>query len=100
MARSNNYFDNAKKMLDDLTARELVKNDAWRDGFQELFYFLWHHTGRRARQGAVMNAPDYAHWHGFFQVMQVYKDREDISNWRIQHNKVEALRTVMSTGPL
>lgn len=46
-----------------------------------------------------MNAPDYAHWHGFFQVMQVYKDMEDLYNWRIKNNKIEDLSTVMSTGP-
>ncbi|MSU79215.1 MAG: hypothetical protein EXS16_14130 [Gemmataceae bacterium] len=31
-------------------------------------YYLWHHEGRRARHGASMFAPDYAHWHGMFEV--------------------------------
>ena len=95
----NKYYDGAVKMKKDLKAKGLLKSDPWRDGFQELFYFMWHHCGRRARQGAAMNAPDYAHWHGFFQVMQVYKDMEDLYNWRIKNNKIEDLSTVMSTGP-
>jgi hypothetical protein len=32
------------------------------------WFFLWHHEGRRARHGASMMAPDYAHWHGMYEV--------------------------------
>ncbi|MGE3803732.1 MAG: multiheme c-type cytochrome [Gemmataceae bacterium] len=32
------------------------------------WFYLWHHEGRRARHGASMMAPDYAHWHGTFEV--------------------------------
>ena len=32
------------------------------------WFFLWHHEGRRARHGASMMAPDYAHWHGTYEV--------------------------------
>ncbi len=32
------------------------------------WFFLWHHEGRRARQGASMMAPDYTHWHGMYEV--------------------------------
>jgi len=34
------------------------------------WYLLWHHEGRRARHGASMMAPDYAHWHGTFEVAE------------------------------
>ena len=50
-------------------------------------------------QGAAMNAPDYVHWHGFFQIFQVYKDMEDLYNFRIKNNKIEKLSPVMSTAP-
>ncbi len=100
VALYNTYWDGAVKMKKELAAKGLLKKDPWRDGFQELMYFLWHHTGRRARQGSAMNGPDYAHWHGFFQVFQVYKDMQDIYDYRIKNNKIEELSTVMSTGPI
>lgn len=100
VALYNEYWDRAVAMKKELAGKGLLKEDAWRDGFQELMYYLWHHTGRRARQGSAMNAPDYAHWHGFFQMFQVYKDMEDIYNWRLKNNKIEDLSTVMSSGPL
>ncbi|WP_203529371.1 multiheme c-type cytochrome [Pseudodesulfovibrio sp. JC047] len=96
----NAYWDKAVSMKKDLKAKGLLKKDPWKDGFQELMYYLWHHTGRRARQGTAMNGPDYSHWHGFFQVFQVYKDMEDIYNHRIKTGKIEDLSTVMNSGPL
>lgn len=32
------------------------------------YWELWHHEGRRARMGASMMAPDYAWWHGIYDV--------------------------------
>jgi len=64
-----------------------------------LAYYLWHHVGRRARQGAAMNAPDYAHWHGFFQLFQVYQDMENIYKNRIETGKVEKYSPVISSAP-
>lgn len=32
------------------------------------YWELWHHEGRRARMGAAMMGPDYAWWHGFYDV--------------------------------
>lgn len=34
------------------------------------WFYLWHHEGRRARHGTSMMAPDYAHWHGMFEVAE------------------------------
>ncbi|MHC4872775.1 MAG: multiheme c-type cytochrome [Planctomycetota bacterium] len=33
-----------------------------------IFWELWHHEGRRARHGAAMMGPDYAWWHGIYEV--------------------------------
>jgi len=99
VALYNEYYDGAQKMMKELKEKGLLKKDMWSDGFQELNYFLWHHTGRRARHGAAMNGPDYAHWHGFFQVFQVYKDMQAIYDYRIKHNKIEEVSSVMNSGP-
>ncbi len=95
----NEYYDKADAMLKDLTPNKLGGEDPWADGFVELYYYLWHHTGRRARHGAAMNGPDYAHWHGFFQIFQVLKDMQALYDYRIKNNKIEELSTVMSSGP-
>ncbi len=83
------YYDPAKQMLDDLKERGLLKDNPWKDEFQILYYHLWHHDGRRARQGALMGGPDWAHWHGFFELQQKLNRMEDIYNYRIETGQIE-----------
>lgn len=78
------YYRPAKAMLDELKANGLLDKNPWIDEFQITFYHLWHHEGRRARHGALMAGPDYAHWHGFFELQQdmyklekIHKERMD-----------------------
>ncbi|RAZ48726.1 multiheme c-type cytochrome [Campylobacter hyointestinalis] len=85
----NSYHADAKKMLDDLKAKGLLKADEWADEFQRIYYHLWHHEGRRMRMGAVMGAPDYAHWHGVFEVQQDIRKLQDIYDARIKSGKIE-----------
>jgi hypothetical protein len=62
------YFKPAKKVLDDLYNKNLLDKTKFFDEHLEVqFYELWHHEGRRARMGAMMMAPDYAWWHGFYE---------------------------------
>ena len=72
------YYDPAKEMLDELTEKGLMKDNIWKDEFFVGYYHLWHHEGRRMRQGALMQAPDYSHWHGSWEVMQRLADLQMI----------------------
>jgi len=83
------YYDPAKKMLDELGEKGLLKDNPWTDEFQITFYHLWHHEGRRARQGALMGAPDYAHWHGFFELQQDLYKLEGIYEKRLETGEIE-----------
>ncbi len=83
------YYQPAKKMRDDLKAKKLLKDNPWNDEFQQTFYFLWHHEGRRARQGALMAGPDWAHWHGFFELQQDLYKLQDLYQKRISAGKIE-----------
>ncbi len=85
----NQYRDMSVKMFNELKAKKLVKSDLWSDPFFKLFYYAWHHEGRRMRHGAAMGSPDYAHWHGVFQVMQDIREMKDIYNYRM--NKLKEL---------
>jgi hypothetical protein len=55
---------------------------------------------KTTREERAMSGPDYSHWHGFFQICQVYKDMVNIYEYRIKHNEIEELSTVAGTGPL
>ncbi|QEP41902.1 cytochrome C552 [Ectothiorhodospiraceae bacterium BW-2] len=38
------------------------------DAIEWTWWEIWHHEGRRARHGASMSGPDYAWWHGIYDV--------------------------------
>jgi formate-dependent nitrite reductase cytochrome c552 subunit len=48
-----------------------VKGDGYAKFAQKIdftWFELWHHEGRRARHAASMQAPDYTHWHGTYEL--------------------------------
>ena len=70
---NENYYMPVKKIIDSLYESKLLSRDRYFDEDLEWeFYELWHHEGRRARMGAAMMAPDYAWWHGFYELKHRY----------------------------
>lgn len=83
------YYRPATEMLNELKDKGLLKDNPWEDEFQITYYYLWHHEGRRARQGAMMGAADYAHWHGFFELQQDLYKLKTIHKQRLESGKIE-----------
>ena len=70
---NENYFKPIKNLIDSLYSEGLLSRESYFDEDIEWeFYELWHHEGRRARMGAAMMAPDYAWWHGFYELKRRY----------------------------
>ncbi|MCK5552252.1 MAG: hypothetical protein KAJ09_03835 [Deltaproteobacteria bacterium] len=44
----------------------VVKRPRW--SLDWYYWEFWHHEGRRARHGASMSGPNYAWWHGLYDV--------------------------------
>ncbi|MBI9084626.1 MAG: CopD family protein [Desulfobacterales bacterium] len=66
---NDTYYRPAKARMDGLYAAGTLSAERYFDEPLEWeFYELWHHEGRRARMGAAMMAPDYAWWHGFYEL--------------------------------
>lgn len=59
-----------KKIIDVLRAEGLLTKTEFDEEIEWTWFYLWHHEGRRARHGASMMAPDYAHWHGMYEVAE------------------------------
>ncbi len=58
------------ELMNELYRQGLVAKGQFRDEIEWTWFYLWHHEGRRARHGAAMMAPDYAHWHGMYEVAE------------------------------
>lgn len=83
------YYEPTLKMLNELKDKKLVGDNPWSDEFLKGYFFLWHHEGRRMRMGAAMAGPDYAHWHGSFEVMLRFYELQKIYKKRIKTNKLD-----------
>lgn len=57
-----------KAIVDALKRGGLAWDTPFAQKIDWTWFELWHHQGRRARHGASMQAPDYTHWHGLYEV--------------------------------
>lgn len=55
-------------IMDELRKEGKISPAEFDDEIEWTWYELWHHEGRRARHGASMMGPDYAWWHGIYEV--------------------------------
>lgn len=62
------FAEPAGAIMEELRARELIDNTPFNEEIEWTYFFLWHHEGRRARNGLAMMGPDYVQWHGFYEV--------------------------------
>jgi hypothetical protein len=64
-----------QQLMKTLAEQGLITRAQFDDEIEWTWFYLWHHEGRRARHGVSMMAPDYAHWHGMFEVAErFYKE--------------------------
>jgi hypothetical protein len=59
-----------QKIMNMLKEQGLLTKANFDEEIEWTWFYLWHHEGRRARHGASMMAPDYAHWHGMYEVAE------------------------------
>lgn len=85
----NQYSRAALEMINTLKEKHLVMKDPWADPALRTYYYMWHHEGRRMRQGAAMEGPDFSHWHGVFQLQQSLRILKVIYNQRMKTGKID-----------
>ncbi|MGE5530663.1 MAG: multiheme c-type cytochrome [Bacteroidota bacterium] len=61
-----------KAVMDALKASGKLTPADFDEPLEWTWYELWHHEGRRARHGAAMQGPDYAWWHGVYDVAKSF----------------------------
>ncbi len=91
-------------IMGELTKQELITKTQFDEEIEWTWFYLWHHEGRRARHGASMMAPDYAHWHGMYEVaerfyMELIPQAREIADHAEEHgdkDKADSVRTVIN----
>jgi hypothetical protein len=74
--------------MDQLYAQgTLSKQKYFDEELEWQYYEFWHHEGRRARMGTAMMAPDYAWWHGFYELKHRYVHLMELVRQRHEKGK-------------
>jgi hypothetical protein len=77
-------------LIAELRKQNLITPTQFDEEIEWTWFYLWHHEGRRARHGASMMAPDYAHWHGMYEVAErFYMELIPQAREIIEHAAVE-----------
>jgi len=58
----------AKEIRSLLMEKGIITKGNFDEKIDWTYWELWHHEGRRARHGAAMSGPDYAWWHGIYDI--------------------------------
>ena len=93
------YYKPMKAKIDDLYEKKLLSKEKNLDEKLEYdMYELWHHEGRRARFGAAMMAPDYAWWHGFYELKKRCLEMDEQIEQKLKENKPAKPAHIKGTG--
>jgi len=96
---NENYFKPMKKLINKLYEKKLLSKEKNLDERLEVdMYELWHHEGRRARFGAAMMAPDYAWWHGFYELKKRCMAIEEEAEKLLKNGRPARVFEVKGTG--
>lgn len=86
----------------ELTAQNLITKTQFDEEIEWTSFYLWHHEGRRAHNMAQsMMAPDYAHWHGMYEVaerfyQQLIPQAREIAEHAAAEGQTDAAEAVLT----
>jgi hypothetical protein len=89
------------KIMTALLENNLRTKPEFDEEIEWTWFYLWHHEGRRARHGASMMAPDYAHWHGMYEVaerfyMELIPQAREMAEEGREHGNAQGADAVLS----
>ncbi len=65
---NNKFAKPGTALMNMLSQHKLITAVPFDSKLKFVWFEIWHHEGRRARQGTSMQAPDYTQWHGMYEV--------------------------------
>lgn len=68
-ARVNEWVEESRDIIAPLQEAGLLTDAPFDEPIDYTFFNLWHHWGRTAKFGTWMQGPDYAQWHGAYEVL-------------------------------
>jgi hydroxylamine dehydrogenase len=84
--RVNEWVLESQKMIVPLQEASLLTAAPFDEPIDFTFFNLWHHWGRTAKFGTWMQGPDYAQWHGAYEVLHELAELQEMVNEKLSEN--------------
>jgi hydroxylamine dehydrogenase len=78
--RVNEFVEESNEIIAPLKEQDLLTDEPFDEPIDFLFFDIWHYWGRTAKFGVWMQGPDYAQWHGIYELLDDMADlREEVA---------------------
>ena len=81
--RVNIWVLKSQEIIKPLQEAGLLTTAPFDEPIDYTFFNLWHHWGRTAKFGTWMQGPDYAQWHGAYEVLHDLAELQEMVNEKL-----------------
>ncbi len=82
--RVNQWVLESREIIAPLQEAGLLTSAPFDEPIDFTFFNLWHHWGRTAKFGTWMQGPDYAQWHGAYEVLHDLAELKEMVDEKLE----------------
>lgn len=82
--RVNEWVLESREIIAPLQEAGLLTEAAFDEPIDYTFFNLWHHWGRTTKFGTWMQGPDYAQWHGAYEVLHELAELQEMVDQKLR----------------
>lgn len=82
--RVNEWVLESREIIKPLQEAGLLTDAPFDEPIDYTFFNLWHHWGRTAKFGTWMQGPDYAQWHGAYEVLHDLAELQEMVDEKLR----------------
>jgi hypothetical protein len=87
--RVNEWVVESDAIVAPLQANGLMTAAPFDEPIDYTYFNLWHHWGRTAKFGTWMQGPDYAQWHGAYEVLHDLAELREMADDKLKAAGIE-----------
>lgn len=87
--RVNEWVRESDQIMANLQDHGLLTDYPFDETIDYVYFNLWHHWGRTTKFGTWMQGPDYAQWHGAYEVLHDLTELGELAEERLEEAGIE-----------
>jgi len=87
--RVNEWVVESNEIMQPLIDNGLITSEPFDEPIDYTYFELWHHWGRTTKFGLWMQGPDYAQWHGAYELLSDLAELREMRDERLREAGLE-----------